>query len=302
MRSRNALRSEWTATSQALGPLLRDALGVTLPRCESALGTDAVERTARAAAAAEVEVVIAAARTAVALGAAWRDFVTAASTPGASPADAFTARHQFEAMTRAVGHDVEARRKLLIGTLAGDAAAVAEARLTTGATSTPPDWRALRGRQAGLSSRDRLNLADRLARAAAPEGRCVAWIAFKAATLENFRLGAGHVTFLDAQWAVPNAVADDGQDFPERSELRAVKHFLPESAGLKDVVLARVDLGNRSVAGAIEDAADSAGAIVEAAAVSGDRPGWMPYGWTVLLVDGAPRTSVTFVPEDEQRT
>lgn len=303
LRGRATLRAEWAATSATVGSRLRASIGDGLGRCEAALqATGGVAE--RAAAASEIEVVLAAARTPGALGAAWADFVEAAGDPAAEPTDALIARAQFEALQRAAGYDSKDLRKRLLGVLRDDALAIAEAKARLGQGEPPSALADLIGRQADLAAQDRLELAAALARLVAPTGRCVVWIAFSPAVLDGFRLSAGAVTFLDAAWVIPNAVAEDGQEFPEREELRSLSAYLPDDDGeaLANVVLARVDLGRRSPAGAIEDAADAAAAIVEAAAIRDEGLAWAQYGWTVLLVDGRQRMSSMFVPESEVRT
>lgn len=301
LRGRATLRAEWSATSATIGSGLRESIGDGLSRCEAALQVagGALER---AAAASEIEVVLAAARTPGALGAAWADFLEAASNPVAEPAGAIIARAQFEALQRAAGQDAEDLRKRLLRVLRDDALVIAQERVRIGRAAVTPEIAGLVGRSAGLAAQDRLDLAATLARLVAPTGRCVVWIAFRPAVIDGFRLPAGAVTFLDAAWVVPNAVAENGQEFPEREELRSLSAHLPDEDALADVVLARVDLGRRSPAGAVEDAVDAAAAIVEAAAIRDEGLAWAQYGWTVLLVDGGPRLWSTFVPEDEVRT
>lgn len=135
--------------------------------------------------------------------------------------------------------------------------------------------------------------------ASATSDGCVAWIAFAPAELDTIGyVELGPLALFEARWAIPNARKDDGQGFPFRSELREISYIPDDMERDKPrVVLARLDLGHRSVGRALSDARAVTTMLVDAAAVHGRGRRWLPYGWEYLLVDGQPAWSSLFVPE-----
>ena len=95
-----------------------------------------------------------------------------------------------------------------------------------------------------------------------PAGQVVVWMVYRRATIYGVRESAASMTFLRPEWALPNAYDVALNDFPERAELRRIRkdvHWMDElhEESLKSenrLVLVRVDLGERQLAGALEEA------------------------------------------------
>jgi hypothetical protein len=129
--------------------------------------------------------------------------------------------------------------------------------------NTEEDLALLRGVQLPkpLTEEQRLEMATN-SLVAAPAGRIVVWTVYYRALLSGMREVIGPMTFLRADWALPNAFELELHDFPERAELRAIREKVrwledlnvealkPENR----LTLVRVDLGERQVAGAEEEA------------------------------------------------
>lgn len=133
---------------------------------------------------------------------------------------------------------------------------------------------------------------------AAPVGRIVVWTAYYRALLSGMREVIGPMTFLRADWALPNAFEDEMQDFPERAELRRIRESVrwlddlhvealkPENR----LTLVRVDLGERQVAGAEEEAHRRIEAVLSVAVEAGGVS-WQSAGAATVLLDGTVRSS-----------
>lgn len=134
--------------------------------------------------------------------------------------------------------------------------------------------------------------------AAAPAGRIVVWTAYYRARIMGMREVAGPMTFLRPDWALPNAFDVHVSDFPERAELREIRegvHWLDElhTESLKPgnrLVLVRVDLGERQVAGAVEEARRRIDAVLSVAVEAGGTS-WQHTGAAAVLLDGKVRRS-----------
>lgn len=119
------------------------------------------------------------------------------------------------------------------------------------------------------------------------------WALYERA-VSPFRLEFGDVTFLRADWVVPNAMRDDGQSFPERDELRSILNgplwptdLLEEALKQPSnrLVLARVHFGMRELAGAAADAIRQIDAILSIAVGSGGVS-WKNTGTKATLLNG----------------
>ena len=131
----------------------------------------------------------------------------------------------------------------------------------------------------------------------APAGQVVVWLAYTRAITE-MRMVAGPMTFLRADWALPNAFEDGPNEFPEREELRAIRRdafwldpllkaaLRPENR----IVLVRVDLGQRALAGALEEAQNRVEAVLSVVITSGGAS-WLDTGSRLVLLDEAVRMS-----------
>lgn len=133
---------------------------------------------------------------------------------------------------------------------------------------------------------------------AAPVGRVVVWTVYYRALLSGMREVIGPMTFLRADWALPNAFELELHDFPERAELRRIR----EKVGwLEDLnvealkpenrlTLVRIDLGKRQVAGAEEEARRRIEAVISVAVEAGGVS-WQSAGAATVLLDGKVRSS-----------
>jgi hypothetical protein len=150
-----------------------------------------------------------------------------------------------------------------------------------------------------FSEEDRVELALRSLRTA-PDGHVIVWLAYTRAITE-MRMVAGPMTFLRADWALPNAFEDGPNDFPERDELRAIRadafwldplmeaSLRPENR----IVLVRVDLGQHALAGALEEAQHRVEAVLSVVITSGGAS-WLDTGSRLVLLDGTVRMSSGF--------
>ena len=132
----------------------------------------------------------------------------------------------------------------------------------------------------------------------APAGRIIVWTVYYRAIVSRMREVAGPMTFLRADWALPNAFDIELNDFPERAELRGirkdvrwlddihVKSLKPENR----LALVRVDLGERQVAGAVDEARRRVDAVLSVAVEAGGTS-WQSAGVATVLLDGEVRSS-----------
>lgn len=172
--------------------------------------------------------------------------------------------------------------------LAADALVNTEAALSRGSRSKFPH---------PLTESDRLEMATNIL-VAAPTGQVVVWTAYYRATTSHMREVAGPMTFLNAEWALPNAFDVEVTDFPERAELREIRedvYWLDEAhvASLKKenrIVLVRVDLGERQTAGAVEEAQRRVEALLSVAVEAGGTS-WRDADAFAVLLDGEVRSS-----------
>jgi hypothetical protein len=133
---------------------------------------------------------------------------------------------------------------------------------------------------------------------APPAGRIIVWTAYYRAFVSQAREVAGPMTFLTADWALPNAFDIELNDFPERAELREIRKDVPwlddlhiESLKPKNrLALVRVDLGERQVAGAVDEARRRVDAVLSVAVEAGGTP-WQSTGASTVLLDGKVRSS-----------
>lgn len=127
-----------------------------------------------------------------------------------------------------------------------------------------------------LTEAHRVDLAeDTLRRVHA--GRVVVWLAYSRATVLNMRMEAGPITFLRADWALPNVFDDGPNDFPERRELVQIHKeivWLDDlwEASVKPenrLVIVRVDMGLSPLAGAVDTARRRVEALLSVAVEAG---------------------------------
>lgn len=132
---------------------------------------------------------------------------------------------------------------------------------------------------------------------AVPVGRIVVWTVYYRALLSGMREVIGPMTFLRADWALPNAFELELHDFPERAELRGIREQVrwledlhvealkPENR----LTLVRIDLGERQVAGAEEEARRRVEAVISVAVEAGGVS-WQSAGTAAVLFDGKVRS------------
>lgn len=148
-----------------------------------------------------------------------------------------------------------------------------------------------------LTEARRLEVAEGIL-VAIPAGRVVVWTVYDRATVWGMRTAAGPLTFLRPEWALPNAFDQELHDFPERAELRQIR----EGVGWLDdlhveslkaenrLALVRVDLGERQLAGAVEEARLRIEAVLSIAVQAGGVS-WQSPGAAAVLLDGEVRVS-----------
>jgi hypothetical protein len=133
---------------------------------------------------------------------------------------------------------------------------------------------------------------------AAPAGRIVVWTAYYRAIILRMREVIGPMTFLRADWALANAFELELHDFPERAELRGIREgarwledLNVEALKLENrLTLVRIDLGERQVAGAEEEALRRIEAVLSVAVEAGGVS-WQNAGAATVLLDGKVRSS-----------
>lgn len=139
---------------------------------------------------------------------------------------------------------------------------------------------------------ERRHRAEELLLADPTIGDVVVWLIFDRARVP-WRITAGPITFLQGEWMVPNAMAEDGKAFPERGELRSVLAEVGWAADLVEAVsdpeatyaIVRVALGTRDPAGAERDSARRVDAVLSLAAGAGGVT-WRSLGSSATVVDG----------------
>lgn len=149
-----------------------------------------------------------------------------------------------------------------------------------------------------LTPSQRLEISSKILTGEPATGEITVWLVYRRANV-SFRVAAGPITFLRADWAVPNATHADGQEFDERDELRGLlegplfpseAELLGEDAASEQYVLVRVDLGCRRAAGASDVATRLVESLLNIAVGSGGVS-WVNTGTSVTLVDGHRRSS-----------
>lgn len=298
--NRTGLDAEIRLSSSMLGPETTTALAGPLPNFLAALrqATDAPSPTPthRHAALAGGELLTVALATPGVLRAAWVDLVRAVKDE--QPAPTCMARLQLLiSALELAGHDVQRLLQRMSSLLENDALALAEAQASLGVAKAPDDWSDLVGQLAAATPDERLSLCEELIASPPSTGRCIAWVAYKEAQVGT-ELASGPCLFLNALWAIDNAKREDGQDFLGRRELQDDLSRPPDPAIDEHVVLARVDLGWRTPAGAMQAAVDLVCALTDTAYLRSGGARWVPYGWEMLLVDGRRVSSRVFATDD----
>lgn len=148
------------------------------------------------------------------------------------------------------------------------------------------------------SALSRIAAAERLLSAEPPNGAVVVWSLYRRARVP-WRTAAGPITFLRADDAIQDALADDRNAFPEREELRSIlqhpfgldnDQIREQINGGESLVLVRADLGVRSPLGAREEAERRIDSVLNIAAGAGGVS-WVSTGTSTTLLDGEPGQS-----------
>lgn len=285
-RAFKSLTREVDASEDSVGPELAAALAPALRRFSSAvraLGASA-DAASRVEVAAEGDALLAVAVTPTARRAAWRDLVSAIRSD-TSPEIRSARSRQLFALLRHAGVDVGWHRPSFQSVLLDSAYDIGFAR--------GRDWDDIDvGGRAGESASDRIALCEDIAGRMPDVGRCVVWLSYEDARIDQIVQELGPVMLTEARWAIPNAARADGQSFPFRDELARSDEMRiglatdPMIADERRVVLARVDLGVRTRAGAMADARKIVETLVDVAAFHGSGARWTFHGWSILIVDG----------------
>ncbi len=298
--NRAGLDAEITLSASIVGPETAETLDGPLASFVSALREATTEpcptSTQRHAALTAGDVLRTALTTPGVLRGVWVDLVRAVEDN--HTAHTAMARLQLLVSTLELsGHDVERLLQRLSRLLQNDALALAEAHAPMGVAAPPGDWSELIGQLATAPPEQRLALCEDLIASPPITGRCIAWIAYKDAQIST-ELASGPCLFLNAHWAIGNASRDDGHEFLGRRELQDDIARPPEPSPEEHVVLARVDLGWRTPAGAMQAAVDLVSALTDTAYLRSGGARWLPYGWEMLLVDGRRVSSRVFATDD----
>ena len=212
--TRAALSRDVVASTAGMGPALRGVLAPALDQYTGVLTTRFAGGKVRPPDVTRMDAPAAVLRealtSAVGVGAMWDDLVQAGRA-----ADDRTAAWCLANLPSSLGergHDAK-------HALAGAALILAPGRHWGSSTRGP----ALTSVEARLS-RARATLTQ-----PPPRHHCVAWLTYVCARLtgEGDRFGA--VTLFEADWALPNALADEGQPFHHRDELRALAQAEPRT-------------------------------------------------------------------------
>lgn len=220
-----------------------------------------------------------------ALVAAWSDLV-AAYRRGEAAWSRAERRADFLAATFAVGHEGDWLRSELCGLIMDRGTDVSWARsLRDGSVSRFTH-------EAGEATAEELNdLISLTLRQQPPEGECVVWMDFEHASLgDRDHLLHDGMEFWDARSASELVESDVSLIDSSLRELRAEEHRIlvpPQSPGIKpNSVWARVPIGRRHGAGAVEEARFRAMLLADLAAVRIGGPRWSEGGWSAVLIDG----------------
>lgn len=281
--TRAALARDVLASAADMGPTLREVLAPALDQYTGVLTGRFVEGKVRARDVdgldAPAAVLRAMLTSAIGVGAMWDDLVRATVA-----ADDLTAAWSLANLSSALGDR------------GGDAE---KACLSATRILAPGRHWGSSAREPASDSIDTRLTSARSSLASEPARyHCVVWLTYVRARLngEGDRFGA--VELFEADWALPNALADDGHPFHRRDELRALAQADLHAWGFDEenwtadrsrrpyIGLARVDLGNRPTHGALDDAAQQVHLLFDGVAMRHGGIPWERSGPAYLLVDG----------------
>lgn len=218
-----------------------------------------------------------------AIAAAFNDLCDASQVPGATTAELRVLASIIASQVGPAAHDTFSVLSTAVDVLLNNEKALARGH----------DARLLRP----MTEARRLQMATDIL-VTPPRGRIVVWTVYYRAATSQMRDVAGPMTFLRAEWALPNAFDVELHDFPERDELRAIRketgwldklHIESQKAENR-LVLVRVDLGERQVAGAEQEARRRVEAVLSVAVHAGGTS-WRSAGAAAVLIDGTVRQS-----------
>ena len=270
---RHSLLDDLNASVKDVGPKLRvatraslDALTQSVTRALAPPEPDAVaNRTTRTA----TEQLAEQLQRPAALHAAWQDLVTGLRNQLRT--DTVLQRLRLLlAMATAAHHNSDQLRRDLHSIIAGHT------------LSGPPQAETDSGT---TSAAERLAECQERIALPARSGHCVVWLTFSGTLANSTYEVAEPMAFFQSEWAVPNAQQEDGQDVPHRDELKRIEDRLWGAPCEPDVVLVRVDLGERPAAEALDDGWRQAALVVGRAALRARARPWKPLGWHALLLD-----------------
>ncbi len=282
-KTRQALRDEFAASSAMLGTNLRRVLSPWLREYTRTVGGRFAEGKIGAHDVVAMDAPATSLRATLVsvqgIGAAWEDAVEASRSDNDN--DLAWSVISLAKQLAASGQD--SRRTLLS----------AASALHPGRWAGPEDPSA-----AAQPTAARLAAAHEILMRSPGKYHCVAWITYARARLGSAEQTFGPVTFLEADWALPNALGVDGQSFLHRDELRQLAlanphdwqfddvNWVPDRSRRPYLGLARVDLGHRETHHALQDAERTVQVLLSTVALRGCGVTWRRSGPAYLLVDG----------------
>ena len=274
-----------------VGPKTRDFLGARVERAEGATAVWATGSVASGVSdRSELRLALEDLRDCLStpngLAAVWSD-LTAFYESGACEWERTERVIDFLATARVVGHGDTWFRSDLVGIIQDARHAVSSSRRRRDGSDVL-DF----GDGPAGSTLDEMNelLEIHLTKPAA-RGHCVVWLDFDEASLGDVAyVHAGDVQYWQAAYGSELVEGDVDLLDSDLSELRPTEHRVvaPPRRDRVDpnTVWARVDLGKRLAAGAVQDAEEQALLLADLASVYVGGPRWTRGGWRAVLLDG----------------
>ena len=282
--NRRSLGEEVEATCKLLGSKLRKAIGKALPdACKAIRDLSRIDAPALTEQHFVLDAFTAlgkALASDAAVLAAWQDLLDEVQSQGPSLI-------KSEQLTVVLASCLELRD-------VDSKSCFSELRRTFGGSPAGPNRSAAYRDDSALATAETalLDNSDRILLAVPTPMHCVVWLQYEFARIHEFVHQTGDVTFFTANWALPNARQDDGQDFLFRDEMRAVLREYDDWWTDKgpdephSFVVARVDLGVRMTRGAIKAGDELVDLLVAVATAQSGGIRWRRTGTAFLAVDG----------------
>jgi len=256
------------ATLSLLGPSVRAFLGTDLVRANQILSSMAPITQSRAnahrvAARTALEALLARLHEPEARTAAWDDLVQVAGDPSVDADEVAWRDRALQEVVAVSGHDFSGFASSVRAILDDSAREVAFVQMRLGEKAGIDPW-PLPADDARLTEAERVDLCRRVLEVSATGGHQVVWIAFENASLDRIQFDVGAVRFFDGGWVRAVWANPEGPNYaslpPELiSESDIGTRPLPDG---ENVVLARVDLGERFATTAVDTARTVASSLV----------------------------------------